>query len=128
VEAKKFRQWSLYIEQLWKYAGSVYSSCLSLRQSNVSSMIWMSAEASARNGRPESFNSWDWLPSCRDTKNKLDIRILPPICQFTLQLLLNGLVQEPEKIAIPSQYVKRHSFNTWDQDLQLLNFLHRCWT
>jgi hypothetical protein len=69
-------------------------------------MIWMSAEASARNGRPESFNSWDWFPGCRDAKNKFDIRILPSICQFTLQLLLNGLVQEPEKIAIPPRYVK----------------------
>jgi hypothetical protein len=64
-------------------------------------MIRMSAEASAINGRPESFNGWDRFPSGRDAKNKLDIRILPSICQFALQLLLNGLVQEPKEIAIP---------------------------
>lgn len=69
-------------------------------------MIWMSAEARALNDRPESFNGWDRFPSGRDAENKLDIRIFPSICQFALQLLLNGLVQEPEEIAIPPRYVK----------------------
>jgi hypothetical protein len=69
-------------------------------------MIWMSAEASALNGRPESFNSWNRFPSGWDAKNKLDICILPSICKFALQLLLNSLVQELEEIAIPPRYVK----------------------
>jgi hypothetical protein len=69
-------------------------------------MIWVPAEASVLNGRPESFNSWDRFPSGRDAKNKLDIRILPSVCQFALQLLLNCLVQKLEEIAIPPRYVK----------------------
>jgi hypothetical protein len=69
-------------------------------------MIWMSAEAGALNGRPESLNGWYRFPSGRDAKNELNIRILPSICQFALQLLLNSLVQEHEEIAISPRYVK----------------------
>jgi hypothetical protein len=87
-------------------------------------MVRMVAKSSSLNDGSESFNSGNWLPSCRNAEDKFNVRIFPSICEFALQLLLNGLVQESQEIAVSARTIRVGIISNLYLGLQSFNILY----